>query len=41
MRAGLIDKEGFLSFSREVVMLANLNHVDIVSFRGYVSRLGQ
>ena len=36
MRAGLIDKEGFESFGKEVVMLARLNHENIVSFKGYV-----
>ena len=36
MRAGLIDKEGFESFCKEVVMLAKLTHENIVSFVGYV-----
>ena len=36
MRAGLIDKEGFESFSKEVVMLAQLDHKNIVKFKGYV-----
>ena len=36
MRAGLIDKNGFESFSKEVVMLAKLEHENIVKFKGYV-----
>ena len=36
MRAGLIDKDGFESFSKEVVMLAKLDHDNIVKFKGYV-----
>ena len=36
MRAGLIDKDGFESFSKEVVMLAKLEHENIVKFKGYV-----
>ena len=35
MRAGLIDKEGFKNFGREVVMLARIEHGNIVSFKGY------
>ena len=35
MRAGLIDTEGFVSFSKEVKMLASLDHENIVSFKGY------
>ena len=37
MRAGLINKDGFDSFSKEVIMLARLDHDNIVKFRGYVS----
>ena len=36
MRAGLINKNGFVSFSKEVVTLSLLDHVNIVTFRGYV-----
>ena len=36
MRAGLIDKAGFESFAKEVVMLAKLDHENIVKFKGYV-----
>ena len=36
MRAGLIDKAGFESFCKEVVMLAKLDHENIVTFKGYV-----
>ena len=35
MRAGLIDKDGFDSFSKEVVMLAQLDHENVVTFKGY------
>ena len=35
MRAGLINKDGFEAFSKEVVILANLEHENIVNFRGY------
>ena len=36
MRAGLMDKDGFASFGKEVVMLAQLDHENIVTFKGYV-----
>ena len=36
MRAGLMDEDGFHSFSKEVVMLAQLQHENIVTFKGYV-----
>ena len=36
MRAGLIDKAGFESYSKEVIMLAKLCHKNIVAFKGYV-----
>ena len=36
MRAGLIDETGFESFCKEVVMLSRLEHVNIVTFKGYV-----
>ena len=36
MRAGLIDKAGFESFCKEVVMLSRLAHKNIVTFKGYV-----
>ena len=36
MRAGLIDKAGFESFCKEVVMLSRLDHDNIVKFKGYV-----
>ena len=36
MRAGLIDKTGFDSFCKEVVMLSRLDHENIVTFKGYV-----
>ena len=36
MRAGLIDKNGFESFAKEVVMLSKLDHENIVTFKGYV-----
>ena len=36
MRAGLIDKNGFESFAKEVVMLSKLDHENIVKFKGYV-----
>ena len=36
MRAGLIDKTGFESFCKEVVMLSRLAHKNIVTFKGYV-----
>ena len=35
MRAGLVDKNGFKSFSKEVIVLSQLDHVNIVTFIGY------
>ena len=35
MRSGLVDKQGFKAFRKEVVMLSRVSHVNIVSFVGY------
>ena len=35
MRAGLIDKDGFKSFSNEVIMLSEVNHKNIVRLVGF------
>ena len=35
MRAGLVDENGFDSFSKEVAMLSDLDHENIVAFKGY------
>ena len=36
MRIGMIDEDGFTSFSKEVVMLSVVDHENIVEFCGYV-----
>ena len=38
MRCGLVDEEGFQAFSREVIMLSSLDHLNIVTFLGYSLR---
>ena len=35
MRCGLVDEAGFEAFTREVTMLARLDHPNIVTFVGY------
>ena len=36
MRVGMIDKSGFDAFTKEVLMLAQLHHPNVVTFVGYV-----
>ena len=36
LRVGLTNKKGFTAFAKEVVILATLDHVNIVNFIGYV-----
>ena len=35
MRCGLVDEAGFEAFAKEVIMLARLDHPNIVTFVGY------
>ena len=35
MRSGMVNKKGFTAFCKEVIMLASIDHINIVTFIGY------